>query len=47
MVNIIQIEKELKENELCNVAFFSKRTNLKIIPSPFVCNLKTFFIFAS
>ena len=46
-VNIIHIEKELKENESCNVAFFSKRTNLKIIPSPFVCNLKTFFIYAS
>jgi hypothetical protein len=50
MVNIIHIEKErkqLKENEPFNVAFSSKRTNLKIIPLPFVCNLKTFFIFAS
>ena len=36
---VTKIEKELKENEPCNVAFFSKRTNLKIIPSPFVCKL--------
>lgn len=40
-------QTSLKENEPFNVAFSSKRSNLKIIPLPFVCNLKTFFIFAS
>ena len=50
IVNIIHIEKErkqLKENERFNVAFSSKHTNLKFIPLPLVCNLKTLFIFAS
>ena len=40
-------QTSLKENERYNVAFSSKHTNLKFIPLPLVCNLKTLFIFAS